>query len=62
VLGTSRKRFIRETLAADVDQVLGGTIATTVIGIERGVSIVRVHDVAENVKAAKMTDAIVRIK
>jgi dihydropteroate synthase len=62
VLGTSRKRFIRETLAADVDQVLGGTIATTVLGIERGVSIVRVHDVAENVKAAKMTDAIVRIK
>jgi dihydropteroate synthase len=62
VLGTSRKRFIREVLAADVDQVLGGTIATTVLGIERGASIMRVHDVAENAKAAKMTDAILQTK
>jgi dihydropteroate synthase len=62
VLGTSRKRFIREILTADVDQVLGGTIATTVLGIERGASIVRVHDVAENAKAAKMTDAILQTK
>ena len=60
LLGTSRKRFIRYTLEAEADDVVEGTIATTVLGIAQGVSIVRVHDVRENVKAARMADAIVR--
>jgi len=58
LLGTSRKRFIRETLDAEPDDVVEGTIATTVLGIAKGVSIVRVHDVRENAKAARMADAI----
>ena len=37
-----------------------GTIATTVLGIKDGVDIVRVHDVLENSRAAKVTDAIYR--
>jgi dihydropteroate synthase len=37
-----------------------GTIATTVMGIIQGADIVRVHDVIENLRAAKVTDAVVR--
>ena len=37
-----------------------GTIATTVIGIEKGVDIVRVHDVLTNKRAAMVADRIVR--
>jgi len=58
LLGTSRKRFIRETLDAGPDDVVEGTIATTVLGIHQGVSIVRVHDVRANAKAAKLADAV----
>lgn len=61
VLGTSRKRFIRETLdGAPADEVVEGTVATTVLGIAHGVGIVRVHDVRANKRAAQMADAIVR--
>lgn len=60
LLGTSRKRFIRFTLDAEAGDVVEGTVATTVLGIAQGVSIVRVHDVRVNVKAARMADAIVR--
>ena len=35
-------------------------VATTVLGIRDGVDIVRVHDVTENLRAAKMADAIYR--
>jgi dihydropteroate synthase len=37
-----------------------GTIATTVMGIIQGIDIVRVHDIKENYRAIKVTDAIVR--
>jgi dihydropteroate synthase len=60
LLGTSRKRFIRDILEAGPEDVVEGTIATTVLGIQQGVSIVRVHDVRANAKAARMADAIVR--
>ncbi|HZG75602.1 MAG TPA: dihydropteroate synthase [Paenibacillus sp.] len=60
LLGTSRKRFIRDILEAGPEDVVEGTIATTVLGIQKGVSIVRVHDVRANAKAARMADAIVR--
>lgn len=59
LLGTSRKRFLRDVLGGGPEDVLEGTIATTVLGIQRGVSIVRVHDVEANAKAARMTDAVV---
>ena len=53
LLGASRKRFIGTILNdAPVDQRVEGTIATTVIGIEKGADIVRVHDVLENKRAA----------
>ncbi len=39
---------------------LEATLATTALGIAAGVDIVRVHDVHANVRAARVTDAIVR--
>jgi dihydropteroate synthase len=42
------------------DQRLEATLATTALGIAAGADIVRVHDVRENVRAARVADAIIR--
>ncbi|HRK90386.1 MAG TPA: dihydropteroate synthase, partial [Anaerolineales bacterium] len=60
LLGTSRKSFIGFTLDLPPDQRVEGTAATVAVGIARGADIIRVHDVQEMVRVAKMTDAIVR--
>lgn len=61
LLGTSRKSMIGLTLDLPVEERVEGTVATTVIGIMKDAcDFVRVHDVLENYRAAKMTDAIVR--
>jgi dihydropteroate synthase len=60
LLGTSRKSTLGRVLDLPVDQRLEATLATTAIGIAGGADIVRVHDVRENVRAARMSDAIVR--
>jgi dihydropteroate synthase len=59
LLGTSRKRFIGEALGGlpPGDRV-AGTAATVACGIMRGAHIVRVHDVKEMARVARMTDAI----
>lgn len=58
LLGTSRKSMIGLTLDLPADQRVEGTVVTTVMGVMKGCSIVRVHDVKENVRAIKMTKAI----
>ncbi len=58
LLGTSRKRFIRQALDLPVDEVVLGTAATVAIGIAQGCQIVRVHDVRDMRRAALMADAI----
>lgn len=58
LLGTSRKSVIGLTLDLPADQRLEGTLATTVIGVMKGVSFVRVHDVKENARAVKMAEAV----
>jgi dihydropteroate synthase len=60
LLGTSRKSFIGFTLDLPADQRIEGTAATVSVGITRGADIIRVHDVREMARVAKMTDAIVR--
>jgi dihydropteroate synthase len=60
LLGASRKSTIGKVLDLPADQRLEGTLATTVLGIAAGVDIVRVHDVQPNVRAARMTDAVIR--
>ena len=62
LLGTSRKRVIGNTLNLPVEERVEGTIATTVLGVIKGCSFVRVHDVKENKRATLMTDAILKRK
>ena len=58
LLGTSRKSVIGLTLDLPVDEREEGTLATSVLGAIKGCQFVRVHDVEKNVRALKMTDAI----
>lgn len=61
LLGTSKKRFIGTILGGlSTDERVEGTVATTVIGIGKGVDIVRVHNVLENKRAALVADRIYR--
>jgi len=60
LLGTSRKSTIGKVLDLPAGERLEGTLATTALGIQSGVDIVRVHDVRENVRTARMADAIIR--
>jgi dihydropteroate synthase len=58
LLGCSRKSVIGLTLDLPVSERLEGTLVTTVMGVMKGCSFVRVHDVKENVRAVRMTEAI----
>jgi dihydropteroate synthase len=58
--GTSRKSTIGKVLGTDPDDRLEGTAATTAIAIANGADIVRVHDVREMARVARMSDAVVR--
>lgn len=58
LLGCSRKSVIGLTLDLPVTERLEGTLATTVVGVLKGCSFVRVHDVKENLRAVKMAEAI----
>ena len=61
----SRRRHRRRTrpgftLDLPPEQRVEGTAATIAVGIVRGADIIRVHDVKEMARVARMTDAIVR--
>ena len=60
LLGTSRKSTLGRVTGLPADQRLEATLATTALGIAGGADIVRVHDVEANVRAARMSDAVVR--
>lgn len=60
LLGTSRKSTIGKVLDLPVEQRVEGTGATVAIGIANGTDIVRVHDVKEMVRVARMSDAVIR--
>ena len=61
LLGASKKRFIGKLLNdLPFDERVEGTVATTVIGIEKGVDIVRVHNVLENKRACLVADGVYR--
>jgi len=61
LLGTSRKGFIGQTLNLPVNERMEGTGATCVIGIMKGCSILRVHDVKPIVRMCRMTDAVLQV-
>lgn len=58
LLGCSRKSVIGLTLDLPTEQRLEGTLATTVMAVMKGCMFVRVHDIKENVRAIRMTEAI----
>jgi len=59
LLGVSRKSFIgRLSRGEDASQRLGGSLAAAVAGLDRGVQVIRVHDVAETAQAAAIWQAI----
>ena len=60
LIGMSRKSTIGQVLGLPVDERVEGTAATVALAIEKGADIVRVHDVKEMVRVARMSDAIVR--
>jgi dihydropteroate synthase len=60
LLGASRKSTLGVVLDLPAGERVEATIATTVLGIAAGADIVRVHDVRPNVRAARMTDAVLR--
>ena len=61
LLGASKKRFIGKLLNdLPFDERVEGTVATTVIGIEKGVDIVRVHNVLENKRTCLVADGVYR--
>ncbi|MCI7532022.1 MAG: dihydropteroate synthase [Lachnobacterium sp.] len=60
LLGTSRKSVVGLTLDTTKDERVEGTMVTTVYGVQQGCAFVRVHDVKENMRAIRMTQAIMR--
>ena len=60
LVGASRKSTIGLVLDLPPDERLEGGAATVAIAIANGADIVRVHDVKEMARVAKMSDAIVR--
>lgn len=60
LVGTSRKSMIGQVLGTEPQDRVEGTAATVALAIANGADIVRVHDVAQMARVAKMTDAVVR--
>jgi dihydropteroate synthase len=59
VVGSSRKSFIGKLTGREVDQRLGGTIASNVLAVIGGADVVRGHDVLELRQAIDVAEAIV---
>ncbi len=60
LLGTSRKSIVAKTLNTPPDDRVEGTGATICLGIERGTQIIRVHDVKQMARMARMMDAMLK--
>jgi len=60
--GSSRKTFIGKLTGAEVDQRLGGTIASNVVAYANGARMLRVHDVAPMRQALTVAEAILESK
>ncbi|HVU24339.1 MAG TPA: dihydropteroate synthase [Opitutus sp.] len=58
LVGTSRKSTLGKVLGAEVDDRIEGSGATVVWAIQQGAAMVRVHDVREMARFARMADAI----
>jgi len=61
VVGTSRKRFIGSITGREESDRVAGTLATSVMALEKGAAIFRVHDVRDNRDALDVAAAIMRL-
>ncbi|MFH1684101.1 MAG: dihydropteroate synthase [Candidatus Margulisiibacteriota bacterium] len=61
LIGTSRKSMIGKVLDLPAEERLEGTAATVALSIANGADIIRVHDVKQMARVAKMTDSVIRI-
>ena len=62
LLGTSRKSVVGLTLDTPKEERVEGTLVTTVFGVQQKCAFVRVHDIKENMRAIRMTQAIMNEK
>ncbi len=60
MVGTSRKSFIGRVLELPVEERLEGSLAGVAVSVLNGANLVRVHDVRESVRVARLVDAIVK--
>jgi dihydropteroate synthase len=58
LVGVSRKTFLGKILGLDPDERLEGSLAAAVAAVLGGANILRVHDIKETVRAARIADAI----
>lgn len=58
LLGTSRKTFIGKVLDLPPEERMEGTGATVCYGIQQGCQMIRIHDVKEMARMAKMMDVL----
>ncbi len=58
VVGASRKSFIGKIDGSEVNDRLGGSIASSVLAAAEGADVLRVHDVAEVAQALRVGEAI----
>ena len=54
LVATSRKKFLQTIIGAPADDVLEGTLATSVAAMLAGAAMIRVHDVRPAVQAARL--------
>lgn len=57
-VGTSRKSFIGKITGREVDERLGGTVASNVVAVANGAEILRVHDVRAVREAIQVAEAV----
>jgi dihydropteroate synthase len=57
-VGTSRKSFIGKVTGRDMDERLGGTIASNVLALANGAEVFRVHDVRPVREALEVAEVI----
>jgi dihydropteroate synthase len=61
LVGCSRKSFIGKILDLPVEERLEGSLAALAVVLMNGANMVRVHDVKESRRIARMVDAIIRV-
>ena len=62
MIGTSRKSFLTKTLKTNSNDVIEGTIASSLFCILNGASILRVHDVKKVKRSVEIIEKIMKSK